>query len=273
MPMGARLRTLWRRCRTAIGFAALGLSTLWLSVVALPLGRLLGDSEPDDLRAQRAIHRISRRYLRLVAGLGLMRWSDRELAALSGPGPRLVVANHPTLLDIVVLCALLPQADCIVNAERARNPFLRGLARSAGYIANADGVRAVEECVRRLRAGRTLIVFPEGTRSPAGRLGPFQRGAAHIALRSRTPFTPVLIRCDPPALTKGQRWYDLPERPFELEVRCLEEIAPDAVLAAASSTPLAARRLTAELRELFEKNLYARKSSMSALETADRGIA
>jgi 1-acyl-sn-glycerol-3-phosphate acyltransferase len=271
--MGARLKTLWRRCRTAVGFAALGLSTVWLSAVALPLGRLRGGDEPDDLRAQRAIHRASRRYLGLVKSLGLMRWSARECAALEGPGPRLVVANHPTLVDIVVLCALLPQADCIVNAARARNPFLRGLARSAGYVTNADGVRAIEECVRRLRAGRTLIIFPEGTRSPSGKIGPFQRGAAHVALRSRIPFTPVLFCCDPPTLTRNQRWYDVPDRPFELTIRGLEQVVPDAVLEAKISMPLAARRLTAELRELFVKTPDACGCTTTALEMGDRGIA
>ncbi len=273
MPMGARSRILWRRCRTAIGFAVLGLSTVWLSTVSLPLGRLRRGNEPNDLRAQRAVHRSSHRYLRLLAGLGLMRWSARECEALEGAVPRLVVANHPTLLDVVVLFALLPQADCIVNAERARNPFLRGLARSAGYVTNADGVLAVEECVRRLRAGRTLIIFPEGTRSPTAGLGSFQRGAAHIALRSKTPFTPVLIRCEPPTLSKGQHWYDVPDRPFELTARCLEQIVPDAVLEGGVSKSLAARQLTAELRERFVKSLDARESAITAPENCDRGIA
>lgn len=52
------------------------------------------------------------------------------------PGPRLVVAHHPSLLDAVVLFALLPQDDCIVNAARARNPFLWGVTRATGYVSN-----------------------------------------------------------------------------------------------------------------------------------------
>jgi 1-acyl-sn-glycerol-3-phosphate acyltransferase len=273
MPVGTYIDRLWRRGRTGFSFAAFGLMAVWISAVALPMSRLWSGQAPDDLRAQRSIHRACQRYLRMAEALGLLRWTGRNLAALAGPGPHLVVANHPTLLDMVLLCALLPQVDCIVNAARASNPFLRGAIRMAGYVTNSDGPRAVEECVRRLRAGRNILLFPEGTRSPAGGLGRFRRGAAHIALRSGVPLIPVLIRCDPPTLGKGQSWYDVPEGRFELTVLGLDPIAPDAAFGGEISPPLAARRLTAQLFEAFDKNLEIPASATQALEIGDRGIA
>ena len=100
--------------------------------------------------------------------------------------------------------------------------------------------------------------LPEGTRSPAGGLAPFQPGTAHIALRSGVDVTPVRIRCDPPALYKGQKWYDL-EAPFLLTVRVGEPVSVQALRESVArgrlSAPRAARELTAQLREIFAKEL------------------
>lgn len=252
--MAAQHHALSRRIRTGVGFAAVAVEALWLSLVVLPWARRRRGGAADELFAQRAIHRGCRRVLDLSQRLGVLRWPG-SVPELAGGGPRLIVANHPTLADVLVLGALLPQVDCIVNSRRARNPILRGVVRAAGYITNAGGPEAVAACVRRLAEGRTVLIFPEGTRSPVGRLGRFQRGAAHVALRSGVPLTPVVLDCDPPTLKKGQPWYDVTDRPFVLTARVLPAVAPDGARASGGSTALAARRLTAELREHFEKNL------------------
>jgi 1-acyl-sn-glycerol-3-phosphate acyltransferase len=188
-----------------------------------------------------------------VRGVGLER--------LSQGGPHLVVANHPTLADVVNLLAHLPQADCIVNVSRARNPFLRGAVAAAGYIRNDGGSQVVEESVRRLRAGRTVLVFPEGTRSPRGGLQPFQRGAAHVALRANCDLLPVVIDCQPPTLMKGQAWYEVPERTFRVTLRVEEPISPKPYADSGRSAPIAARQLTAELREWFAKSMAHHQGS------------
>lgn len=144
-----------------------------------------------------------------------LRWTGSDALRR---GPRLVVANHPTLLDVVFLASRMPQADCIVKAEAWRNPFLRRVVEVAGYVPNSSGPEVVEACVERLRSGRSVIVFPEGTRSPHTGLHRFQRGAAHISMRSGVPMTPVVIRCNPPALKRGQPWWDVPDRKLILSL-------------------------------------------------------
>jgi 1-acyl-sn-glycerol-3-phosphate acyltransferase len=253
--MGARRAKFSHRIRTAFGFAVFGLWAVWTAAVVVPVQRLVARRGPQDLRAQASIHRAARRFLRFAGWLGFVRLAEASVEGLDGPGPRLVVANHPSLLDAVLLFALLPQADCVVSDDWARNPFLWGVTRAAGYVSNAAGPAAIEECVARMEAGRTLVIFPEGTRSPAGGLGPFQRGAAHASLRSRVPLTPVVIRCEPPALAKGQSWYDVPAGGFQMTVRVLEPIPPEGARYDGVAMPVAARRLTAELRETLEKAL------------------
>ena len=70
----------------------------------------------------------------------------------------------------------------------------------------------IRACLRHLEAGRSVVIFPEGTRSPAGGLGAFHAGAAFVALRSGRDLVPVLLSCEPSTLTKGRSWYDVPGR-------------------------------------------------------------
>jgi 1-acyl-sn-glycerol-3-phosphate acyltransferase len=173
---------------------------------------------------------------------------------LTSPGS-LVVANHPTLIDVVALIAYMPQADCVVKQANFDNPFMRGMLRGAGYLPNSAGPKLVEECVRRLRSGRSLVLFPEGTRSPEKGLGRMQRGAAHVALEAGCDLIPVVITCDPPALMKGVPWWIVPDRTFDLRLRVGEPLSLDELVARKESRAIAARALTARLRELFEKGM------------------
>ena len=159
---------------------------------------------------QLLIHHAFRLFAWFMITIGLIRvtWVGRERLR---ERPILVVANHPTLIDVVLLVAAMPQADCIVKTAAERHPLLRRLVKGAGYIPNDRPEPLIAAGTECLRQGRSLLLFPEGTRSPEGRLGAFRRGAARIALRSGSDLVPVVITCSPPTLMKGQPWYDVPE--------------------------------------------------------------
>jgi 1-acyl-sn-glycerol-3-phosphate acyltransferase len=239
---------------TGVAFGAFGVGGVLLAVTLFPLVRLLpGTPQERALRPQRLMRHAFRVFIGLMSALGLIRVSTRGLERLAEPGPRLVVANHPTLIDVILLVAHMPQADCVVKREAWSNPFLRVVVDGVGYVPNDAGNALIEACVDRIRAGRTLLLFPEGTRSPRGGLGVFHRGAAHIALRARCEIVPVVIRCTPPTLGRGEAWYKVPDRRVQLDVIAREPIAPCGL--GDKAPALAARELTASLRELFAREL------------------
>ena len=245
----------WRLLGTAFGFGALGVASLLLAVVVLPaLGVLPGTRERKEVRAQRTLHWSIRAYLRVLRLLGVLRVRATGAERLRRPGI-LVVANHPTLIDALVLVSLMPQADCIVKARYSDHPLFGGVARAAGYIPAGDGVEVVATAVERLVRGRSLIIFPEGTRSPVKGLGPFLRGAAHIALRAGCDPIPVVIRCEPPTLHHGQRWWDVPERRFELNLHVGEPLRVKGAVGDRTSRSQAARALTQSIHDHFTRYL------------------
>ncbi len=232
-----------------MGFAAFGLLSSLLAFVWLPL------TARGPLSAQRSIHRWARFYLKLVDRMRIVGVRVEGAEQLASRRPRVIVANHPSLIDAVVLCGVLEQVDCVVKPSWARSLFLRGLVRSADWVSSESPRQLVEDCAARLRAGRTLLVFPEGTRSPRGGLGPFHRGAALTALRTGAPLLPVLIEFDYGITGKGQKWYDLGSRPVQVTLRIREEIASRPFADSGLPMAQASRKLNAELREAFLKGL------------------
>jgi 1-acyl-sn-glycerol-3-phosphate acyltransferase len=254
--MPSQLEKPWRLLQTGLSFAVFGAIVLALGFVAIPLSRRFArDQEPPDLRAQRWIHRGASAFIGFMQGVGLMRLERVGTDRLRAGGPLLVVANHPTIFDLPLLLSLMPQADCIVGKAWAENFFLRRVVTAAGYFRNDDGSSVIRACKRHLDAGRSVVIFPEGTRSPAGGLRTFHAGAAFVALRTGQDLLPVLLSCQPPSQTKERNWYDVPAGQLQVRVRVGEPVHPEPLRYRDVDLLQAARRLTAELREDFLKGL------------------
>jgi len=241
---------LWRVAATALCFACFGLGGLLLRVVVFPLFVLAVRDPARRSRLARAlIHHLFRGFTWLMCTVGVCRLEVQGRERLARGG-LLILANHPSLIDVVFLMSLVERPDCIVKAALARNPFTRGPVRAAGFVFNDSGPGLIDDAVASLRAGNNLIIFPEGTRTPRGAaIGKLQRGAAHLAVRGGLAITPVRIHCQPPMLVKGEPWYRVPERAARFVIEVLDDIdiAPDAEGAQA----LAARRLTDDLTRLL----------------------
>ena len=248
------LNHLWRLIATGLCFAVFGLGGFVLWAVVFPIIRLCLRQRQAEV-TRWIIHKSFYAFLRLMEFLGIMRMEVEGAEKLHQCGGALILANHPTLIDVVVLVSLMPSASCVVKQALWRNPFLGGVVRAAGYISNSDSDRLIDDCADDLRAGQPLIVFPEGTRTRHGRPLAFQRGAAHIAQRSAVPVIPALIDCQPSTLSKSERWYQIPPRRFVLRVRVLDPIPLERWVAPGEAQPIMARKLTRAFEGFFVQEL------------------
>jgi 1-acyl-sn-glycerol-3-phosphate acyltransferase len=239
----------WRVVATGLAFAFIFVGGGLLAATVLPcLALWPGDSRQ---RSQRVIHLTFRFYLATLQAIRLLRLETEGLDRLADSGGAIVVANHPSLLDVVMLMAFIPRAHCIVKHQLWTSRLLGGLVRRAGYIRNdLDGEQMVAACRENLARGTALIVFPEGTRSRPGAPLRFQRGFATLAVLTGAPVLPVLITCDPPTLTKGEAWWTVPARRplFRLLVGARLDTA---ALTGSAPRALAARRLTRGLEQQY----------------------
>ncbi|MEG1971471.1 MAG: lysophospholipid acyltransferase family protein, partial [Burkholderiaceae bacterium] len=242
----------WRVVATAIAFSSFGLGGLVLRFAVFPwLSWRIRDSAARARAARRIVQRSFAGFIELMRVLGILSYQIRGAEKLARPG-LLIVANHPTLIDVVFLISLVRNADCVVKASLLANPFTRGPVRTTGYVCNDSGAGLIEDCTASLAAGACLVIFPEGTRSTPGAPLHLQRGAANIAVRSGCALTPVTLRCEPLSLTKGLPWWQVPARPMVFTIEVGDDISPAPFLAASGGeTPAAARRLTTHLHDYF----------------------
>ena len=137
----------WRLCATALCFSVFGVGGLLLWVVVFPLLSLLvRDRLRQSALARRLIHHLFQMFVGLMRTSGVLTYEVHGLDKLQRPG-RLILANHPSLIDVVFLIALTPRADCVVKAALQHNPFTRAAVRTAGYIQNDAGPAMVGDCI------------------------------------------------------------------------------------------------------------------------------
>lgn len=272
----SKLGYLWRVCGTGLGFVGFGVGGLAIGTVLAPMVRVLHkDKYKQEIHAQKIIQKGFMGFMQSLKGLGVMTYDVQGLDKLQDSYGELVVANHPTLIDVVMLIACMPRANCVVKQALYNNPFTHGPVKSAGYILNGASSKGatgasdstvddfMHACIAKLtkpmgdKPAGSLVIFPEGTRTKKGQtLGDFARGWANIALRADVPIRPVVITCTPSTLTKNEKWYHIPDRPFHLQLRVLDAVSLADVLGDDyDKSPKTARKLNAWLYDFFQKEL------------------
>lgn len=198
----------------AYAWALFGLMVLpvWLLVLLLP-GVL-------------APHAVVRAAVRILAAATFTPLHAQGRAHLPTDGPCVVVANHASYLDALVLGAVLPHGfQFVAKRELARNWFLAQFLRKGGTrfverFNRQQGAQDTTTIVAAVREGRSLVFFPEGTFGRAPGILGFRMGAFVAAAQSGLPVAPVAI-LGTRSILRGDQWFP---RPGRVEVRFLAPI-------------------------------------------------
>ena len=248
-----RLNRCWRLLATAFGFILFGfyglmvLSTLWFSLLRL----FIWNKERRNIIAQQSISLSFKIFLWIIKLLGIIGYQFNGLEKLKQDKSCLIIANHPSLLDVVLLASVMPRCDCLVKGALLKNIFISRIIKTAGYIPNAEANKILPHCQNVLTNGGRILIFPEGTRSVPGQPIKLQRGAANIALRCQADIRIIHIECSSPWLIKGQKWYDIPVKKAFFNITVGEKITINNFLH--DNTTVAARKLTRYLTALLSK--------------------
>ncbi len=239
---------------SGIGFSSVGIGGLLFSLIGVPILWLLPGGEAALRRRTRTV--FFQYFRALVWFLSAARIYDlrTDLPPRAELDGALILATHPGYLDVVMALGTIPQLTCIVKPGVWKNPGFGWAVRAAGYIPTLSPEWVLEEGAKALQRGETLILFPEGTRTEPGQPYHFQRGAAHLALRSGAPVLAVAITCEPPLLAKGHRWYHMPKLSCDYQVRAFARLGPYGP--GDQPAPQAARDLTEELEARFDQERH-----------------
>jgi len=182
---------LWRPVNLLQALFTVGWTAFWVSV-ALLVSVILRN------------RRLAMGLARWVWAPGLL-WAGGARMRVEGienvdfSAPHFFVANHQSLLDVCALFAALPTAlHFVIKKELARVPFLGWYARAMGMVfvdraARSQAYASIRRTGGLVREGRSVMAFPEGTRSRDGSVGPFKSGLFVTAIEAGIPVVPVAI--------------------------------------------------------------------------------
>lgn len=245
----------WRWLAIASGYVVFGLFGIILKIVLLPFtSRLLNPSLPaNQKRARSIIQFLWRQFLRYIRLIGGFNYRFPNQDRLGRPG-QVIIANHPSLLDVVFMLAHARQSNCIVKQSLLDNPFLNSAIRACGFIPNDGSPDVIDRAVAALHSGQSVLIFPEGTRTGEDDVIRFHRGACAIALRGAAVITPVIIHMRPRCFKRNQPWYHIPHEKVNYEFIIGDDIDP-AHWKSGKHMPAATRQLNAHLQTYFEREL------------------
>ena len=190
-----------------------------LSLISMLAG-ILPDTERVERFFQRTIHQHFAFFVRWTTFMQLLYVRYHGFEQLPNDRRGLVIiANHPGLTDITSLLARVPEAVCIFKPAIRRNPVLGAAARRAGYLASDGGHDVIRRAAKKIAAGHTVIIFPEGTRTPPGMaVLPFKSGFVLMARRGDAPIQLVRITASRRVLGKDRAWWKTPPLPATIEL-------------------------------------------------------
>lgn len=213
MAMAGIHERIWHRAKVAKGLAHFWIGGAYYAWVRLPRA---WRGARDPRAAARACRELVRggwlSFLSRAERDGMVQVDEVVGGERIPDGPCVIVANHPTILDVVVLTAKLGPLCVVANGRYFKVPAIGSLLRACRHVDGADGgvesgARVIDAVLGRLAEGDRVLLFPEGTRSLPGRMHPFSRGAFEIASRAGVPLVPVFLEWDPPLLTKEMPWW------------------------------------------------------------------
>lgn len=167
---------------------------------------------------------------------------------------QLVLANHPALIDVLMILAVMPNLCCVMKSDLSGHPILGLLIRNLNYLSNDNPELWLVDAQARLESGESLLVFPEGTRTKPGQQVTFKLGAVELARRTRVQILPLVVHYNSHYLSKSCPWYELPHDKLTYQLELGPSISTRT--AAVNSTPRLARRwLNQELQRYFRERL------------------
>ena len=235
---------------TGIAFATFGIGGPVISLLVIPIINLrYSDPVVRGRKVRFLVHKCFGAFIWWMQTLRVVDFQFKNLEKISEDAGTMVLANHPSLIDVVALISVYPNANCVVKRALWENPLTRGVVSSAGYIPSDGGLSVLEDCGGAIKNGDTLILFPEGTRTVPGVKPKIKRGAAQIALRLGCPVRMVKISIEPTTLTKAESWYQVPPKKALFSMEIADKVCPQSFAGYRKSMHIPAKALTSEISQ------------------------
>jgi 1-acyl-sn-glycerol-3-phosphate acyltransferase len=192
-PISNKFLYVYRVFAKCLSLVSFGWNSLLFGIfILLPMRLVLHPRARFQKYGRRLVSFFFRGFIAFMHFLGIVDFEPDDKEKYRHLSSKIIVANHPSLLDVVMLISLIPNADCVANAYLKRN-ILTVVVKQL-YIINSDDLdKVMIACTETLKQGNCLVIFPEGTRTPRTGKVVLKKGAARISLASGCNILPIHI--------------------------------------------------------------------------------
>lgn len=193
------------------------------------------------------IHYTWKFFVYFMMVLGLFTLDIKNLSKIEN---KVIVATHPSFIDIVILIALIPHSTCFVKKELAYNPILKNLVNSIFITNEVDLEELKSESKKMLDLGFNVIIFPSGIRHRRNEFPKIKKGASLIALNANKNIVPIRFFSNNDFMFINQPFYEVGEKRVTFEIEQMPEINVQDFISA--SEIVSKKKITQQI----EKSLY-----------------
>jgi 1-acyl-sn-glycerol-3-phosphate acyltransferase len=236
----ALIRVVFYVSMTLFGIAALAINTLCWLLAALPRSKRL------ETFARCMLYYLMRFWMWYLCAVGILAVTFPKIGELRRMRGIVLVANHPSLLDICWVLAASPHVTCYIKSDIRKNSFFNAIARMAGYVSNDSGLDGLHEAVARVNEGDILCVFPEGTRTQRPPMNPMKPGFALVARQAGAPIQILYIRTNSISFSKGV-FFRCGPMPIRIDIALGPRFEPDSSLYAHRSATRVEKAMRSDL--------------------------
>lgn len=250
---------LYRVLISSIYFAFFGLGALVISMVFFNLMRLVVTNKDTRTKISRNITKYAfKLYLSTACLLGIFDIKIKNIKKTQDDIGCIYIANHPSLLDVVILDSFVKNANCVIKSSLKKNPFISGIIACNRYVANSLSPEDIlKDCKESLARGDNLIVFPEGTRTINFDKIKFKHGFSSIAVVSKANIRTLVINFDGLALRKNVPWYQIYKKKLTYKIEILDKFDTNEYLSLHQDKEVSAvsRGIAKELQTLIQSKV------------------
>ncbi len=202
-------------------FAFFGAGSLILSFILIPVGGIFIKGRKKREYFSHFIHKLWAWYTGVLISVGLIKIEKNNVEQMKG---KIIVATHPSFIDIVILIGIYDNSLCLVKKEILNNFFMKNIVKNVYIPNNVELDEFKDICKAALDDCYNIVIFPTGTRTVKGEDLKIHKGAAALQIDTGADIIPVKIECDYPFLQKNRPVYDAGDSVITYTITQLEPI-------------------------------------------------
>ncbi len=212
---------IWRSILVLFSFAIFGTGAVILNFTVFPLAKYFIKEENLLYFYSDIIHNSWKWFVKWLSVTQVIRLDIEDISSIKN---KVIVATHPSFIDVLILIAMIPRTTCVVKHALSKNPILTNLISSI-FILDNDNLDSIKSQTKTMiEKGFNIIIFPSGTRHRKNEFPKIKKGAATIAMNAGVNIVALKYYTDFDFLFINQPIYEAGEKPVTYELTVAGEI-------------------------------------------------